>query len=63
MKKLKQLEGMFMTKKEILGWIFDGEEYTISLPHDKGNNIKSTIKTILKHKTIARHNLENYKAN
>ena len=50
MKKLLQLEGMFQHTKEILGWKFNGKEYTITLPMTKANKILSKLEEMLKQK-------------
>jgi hypothetical protein len=47
-KKLQQGDGTWSTTKEILGWIFDGALYTITLPQKKCRDIRKLIKTILK---------------
>ena len=57
-KTLQQLEGMFATEKEILGWVFNGKDFTIALPTDKCDIISNTITSTLKHNTIQRNNLE-----
>ena len=46
-KKLNQGDGTWSTSKEILGWEFDGEAYTIRLPHTKCRDIRKLIKNIL----------------
>ena len=47
-KKLQQEEGRWCTKKEILGWIIDGRNYTIQLPPAICQKICNLIKKILK---------------
>jgi hypothetical protein len=47
-KKLKQGDGLWHFEKEILGWIFDGINYTIRLPDSKQKTIIKHIKSILK---------------
>ena len=49
-KKIDKGEGIWATKKEILGWEFDGIEYTITLPSDKSRKIEKLTKQILKSK-------------
>lgn len=51
-KKLKQLDGLFTTRKEILGWIFDGEAFTMELPEGKADAINKQIRSMLKHKKV-----------
>ena len=48
--KLKKGEGLWESKKEILGWIFDGNEYTIQLPKAKCDKILQRLKNIQKFK-------------
>ena len=50
-KKLLQGEGTWHTTKEILGWIFNGADYTIQLPVEKCNSIITTIRKIKQQKT------------
>ena len=47
-KKLNNGDGTWSTKKEILGWIFDGENSTITLPPEKCNAIIKQIHHLLK---------------
>ena len=56
-KKLDQGEGTWATKKEILGWDFDGEAYTIQLPIKK---CKVIINLIRKRCTIKRSTLNEF---
>ena len=41
-------EGIWDTRKEILGWIFDGLNRTMELPPKKVESLRETIKTILR---------------
>ena len=50
-KKLDQGEGIWETRKEILGWIFDGIKRTIELPQQKVTKLRATITKILRHKS------------
>ena len=50
--KIDKGEGKWEHKKEILGWDFDGEEYTIQLPPAKCDKIIHLVKKLLKSKTI-----------
>ena len=49
-KKLNQGEGVWDTRKEILGWICDGVARTIELPPPKVEKLVTRITTILRHK-------------
>ena len=51
-KKLDNLDGLWQHVKEILGWIIDGANYTISLPTEKINKIKQTLKSMQKRKKV-----------
>ena len=51
-KKLVKGEGVWDVKKEILGWEFNGETYTIQLPEKKLKDICSLIKKMLKKKQV-----------
>ena len=37
-KKLEQQEGLWHHEKEILGWIFNGKDFTLRLPEKKYRN-------------------------
>jgi hypothetical protein len=50
--KIAKGEGKWCFQKEILGWDFDGKEYTIQLPPDKCDKIVALIK-----KTIKQHSV------
>ena len=47
-KKVYKGEGQWQYVQEILGWLFDGKEYTISLPPDKLQKILDIINECLK---------------
>jgi hypothetical protein len=49
-KKLKKLEGLWETVKEILGWIIDGQNFTITLPVGKIDKILGLIRSALRKK-------------
>ena len=51
-KKMKEGEGLWQDCKEILGWLFDGTAYTISLPDKK---IAAIIAEINKFKKISNY--------
>ena len=46
-KKIDKGEGLWQPIKEILGWIIDGEAYTIALPEDKVTKIIALTKKVL----------------
>ena len=46
-KLIQDQEGVWATRKEILGWIFDGAERTITLPPKKVDTLRDTIQTLL----------------
>jgi hypothetical protein len=50
--KIDKGEGKWEHKKEILGWMFDGEEFTIQLPKPKCDKILTLIKKLSKLKQI-----------
>jgi hypothetical protein len=43
-------EGTWETRKEILGWLFDGIARTIELPENKGRTIRTETKRLLRNK-------------
>ena len=47
-KKLKAGDGTWSNKKEILGWIFDGKEFTITLSKEKCDTIIMQLRKLLK---------------
>jgi hypothetical protein len=47
-KKMQQGDGQWSHTKEILGWIFNGSDYTIELPPNKAKKIEALIKGIQK---------------
>jgi hypothetical protein len=58
LKKLRQGDGMWDIRKEILGWIFDGAKRCIELPPDKVERIQQEIRAIVRHKQVPRRHLE-----
>jgi hypothetical protein len=52
-KKMEQGDGQWDHTKEILGWIFDGKNYTIELPPGKVQKIQALIKGIAKREKSA----------
>ena len=51
-KKLLAGDSLWATKKEILGWIFDGLERTMTLPEDKFEKIKTALKNLIQAKAV-----------
>jgi hypothetical protein len=51
-KKMEKGEGTWSFRKEILGWIFDGQAYTIHLPQSKSSKIQQMLRHIAKQKSI-----------
>jgi hypothetical protein len=47
-KKMQQGDGQWSHTKEILGWIFNGTNYTIELPPEKAKKIEALIRGIQK---------------
>ena len=48
--KLNKGEGQWAYSKEILGWVFDGQNFTITLPPEKCKKITNLIKRLLRKK-------------
>jgi len=51
-KKLKQGEGHWATRKEILGWLFDGTTRCINLPTNKVTSILQSLKELTRKNTV-----------
>ena len=51
-KKLNQGDGRWDNEKEILGWIFNGKEYSIKLPSTKIETLRTILKQAAKKKTM-----------
>ena len=51
-------EGIWDTRKELLGWIFDGMERTLELPPRKVADLRETIKIILRNGYCERKHFE-----
>jgi len=51
-KKLQQGDGLWSTKKEILGWVFDGVSKCLSLLIEKVDRIKTTLTQLSRKKTV-----------
>jgi len=57
-KKLKQGDGMWSTKKEILGWLFDGVSRCMQLPMDKVAKITQMLKDMLQSQLVCFGDIE-----
>ena len=57
-KKMDAGDGLWETRKEILGWIFDGLERTMELPQDKVDKIVTTITTARRQGWLPRKEFE-----
>jgi hypothetical protein len=51
-KKLKQGDGLWATRKELLGWVFDGARRCIELPPDKVERLTSELKSITRQNRV-----------
>ena len=49
-KKIKKGEARWETLKEVLGWLFDGQQKSIQLPEDKVEKILEVIRKMLRSK-------------
>ena len=49
-KKIKKGEAKWETLKEVLGWLFDGQQKSIQLPEDKVKKILEVIRKMLRSK-------------
>ena len=58
LKKLNQGDGLWATKKEILGWVFDGARRCIELPSEKIATITSEIRAVTRKDSIPRKRFE-----
>ena len=58
MKKLLQGDGLWDTRKELLGWVFDGVKQCIELPPDKHDRIQSDLHAIRHRTKVPRKDLE-----
>ena len=58
LKKLHQGDGIWETRKEILGWIFDGLQRCIELPADKHVRIQAELRAIRRRNKAPRKDLE-----
>ena len=51
-KKLQKEEGRWEFEKEILGWVFNGKDYTLYLPHEKSKKLTSLLKSTKRKSTV-----------
>ena len=51
-KKMDEGDGYWAYRKEILGWIFDGEHFTIQLPQKKVEKLRASLKSAAKSKAV-----------
>jgi hypothetical protein len=58
LKKLKQGDGLWTVRKEILGWVFDGARRCIELPPEKVDKILADIRRISRQKRVPRKAFE-----
>jgi len=57
-KKLKQGDGLWSIKKEILGWLFEGVSHCLSLLEEKVKTITATLMQLTRKKTVQFSELE-----
>jgi hypothetical protein len=57
-KKMTQHDGKWLFIKEILGWEFNGKEYTIQLPTAKSKKIQQQIKRIANEQKVKLNNFQ-----
>jgi hypothetical protein len=58
MKKLLQGDGLWETRKELLGWVFDGVHRCIELPTEKHERIQSELRALRRRTKVPRKDLE-----
>ena len=58
LKKILQGEGVWHTRKEILGWLFDGVTRCVELPPDKVKKLSTELKAIGRRKKVEHKRLE-----
>jgi hypothetical protein len=52
LKKLRQGDGLWETRKELLGWVFDGTRRCIELPPNKVASITEDIHAMIRKKSV-----------
>jgi hypothetical protein len=57
-KKLKQGDGLWATRKELLGWVFDGAKRCIELPADKVERITAELHSLTRRTQVRRKEFE-----
>jgi hypothetical protein len=57
-KKMSKGEGTWSFKKEILGWTFDGEAFTVFLPQDKSKRIQQLLRHTAKQQSITKNEMQ-----
>jgi hypothetical protein len=57
-KKLKQGDGLWATRKELLGWVFDGAKRCIELPPDKVLKLTSELHSMARRHRVRRKDFE-----
>ena len=55
---MKNGDGTWAYKKEILGWIFDGKEFTIFLPEDKSKKVQMLLRHLAKKANATLHEFQ-----
>ena len=58
-KKLRNNDGLWAHRKEILGWIFDGITKCLELPPDKFEKISTILKTTIKQHSVPTKEFQN----
>ena len=58
LKKIRQGEGTWDTRKEILGWLFDGITRCIELPEDKVIKLTKELKAVGRRKSVEHNRFE-----
>jgi hypothetical protein len=58
LKKLTQGDGVWATRKELLGWVFDGITRCIELPEDRATKLRSELHRMGRRNTAPRKDLE-----
>ena len=59
-KLVDEQEGVWATRKEILGWIFDGIQRTVQLPQPKVDTLRTMTQTLLRHHTMPTKDFESF---